>query len=182
MVSTGRLNIYLSKSEADRENISLEIMADETYNIKDKLSRVFSEAYNSTGFDCFDSKLKIEFVPLMDGDILISVKKLEGDKTKVFVKHRILVFEFESFDILAQALLVAGEYYKGRESIYKFEGNYYLVVYIHSVKICNLSMLKLKLSEFGTESSLSFLVLREHGQKIASGNGKDAVKRYWIKE
>ncbi len=176
VVNTERLNIYLSKSEAEKENISIEKMATETYNIKEKLGLVFERARESTGFDCIDKKLKIEILPMIDGDILISVQKTNSNEDGVYIKNKILTFEFESFDNLSEGLLNIDKYYIGRESVYKFKDRYFLVLYIHKINFSDINMLRLILLEYGFESKLSHMVLREHGNLIISGNAKTILR------
>ncbi len=181
VVSPKRLNVYLSKIEAESENISIEKLANETYNVKEKLGGVFSRAFESTGFDCSDTKLKIEVIPLTDGDILISIMKIKGSGTGFYLKNKILVFEFESFDNLADALLSSDKYYIGRESVYKFEGKYFLVLYLHKIRFSDINMLKLIILEYGFESVISHMVLKEHGRKIICGNGGYVIKNQYCK-
>ncbi len=177
-ISEKRLNVYLSKAEAENEKISINSLVEESYNAKEKLSGIFSRAYESTGFDCENAGLKIEFIPLYDGDLIISILKIDGNKNKVYLKDKTFIFEFESFDNLAFALASTEKYYTGRESVYKYRENYFLILYIHKIKLADVNFLKLFFLEFGNESSVSHLVLREYGRQIVKGEGRRAVRQY----
>ena len=177
MVNKSRLNVYLSKDEIVKEHIDLKEIFTQKCNIKEKLTSVFAKAKDYAGFNIDNYNLKIELIPIVDGDLLISVKRLNSSNNKLITKT--LIFCFHELEDLFTAVKKYTKPYIASSSLYKYDDKYYLMTYILTTREEKLKRFMLSMLRFGEKSEFSHAVLEEHGQKLMDKNAVNVILKHF---
>lgn len=152
VIDSERLSIYLTNEELRLQRIDAELLKE-----PERLKKLIRQAGEETGFHISDSALEVEIIPILDGDLLVSIKKIENDKC--FSTH----FCFEDTESLILACGQIEPLFFGASNLYFYGGLYHLV--LKSPKI--IMQVENLLREFGEkEENISEAVLIEHGKLI----------------
>lgn len=177
LIDNSRINVYLSKEEIKTRNINLEEIYLSKCNIREKLLNIFDEANKETGFDFDGARLKIELIPIVDGDLLISIKKYRDGRNSV--KRIKLFYEFSDIEDVFACISGMKESFSGYTSLYRYEDFYVLFIYVSRTERKSFEKMKHRLSEFGESVDISKGVLEEYGKKIMDKNAIKVIKKHF---
>ena len=152
-----RLSIYLTQAELEKQSIDADALKD-----PERLRCFLEQAEKESGFGVEDSALEIEIIPILDGDLLVSVKKIERTPT-LHESH----FAFYDTDSLIMACKLLEKVYFGRSDLYLYDRKYHLMLKSADTDMRADAILR----EFGTEmNNIKEAVLKEHGKVICEQN------------
>lgn len=152
VIDSERLSIYLTNEELKQQRIDAEVLKE-----PERLKKLIRQAGEETGFYISDSALEVEIIPILDGDLLVSIKKIENDEC--FSMH----FCFKNSESLILACGQIESIFFGSSNLYFYDGLYHLI--LKSPRI--IMQVESILREFGEkEENISESVLTEHGKLI----------------
>lgn len=166
VVDRERINIYLTCAELAEDNFTETVLSDPKI-LKRKLKRIFERAKRETGFKIENIPLEVEVIPILDGDLFISVKRL-GRETEYELCHAVFT-DSEQVILLCHQL---ENYVIGKNELYLYDGVYHFLIYVPKDN----QYLKNYIYEFGLKSdekeiyNVSEYVLKEHGKLICEQN------------
>lgn len=185
VVNNKRINVYLTKEDVEREQIDIVDFYSDSVDIRQKLSHVFSLAENETGFRAIDSSLEIEVIPIIDGDLLISISKTNSqNKEKTYLEGQTQTYSFEEFESVVGVIHELQPFYQGASSLYQYKGEYYLILYPHGMDLVLLKNMMAIMGEYGEnlgEDGPNYLHLQEHGLPILKRDAVESIYHYFLK-
>lgn len=153
VIDSERLSIYLTQDELEIQRIDAELLKE-----PEQLRRFLVKAGEESGFSVEGSALEVEIIPILDGDLLVSVKKVEGIPEKI-VRH--IVFKDTEELICACGLLK--NVYSGKSDLYLYGGAYHMILKSPELNMRTDAIIR----EFGyATDNISEAVLKEHGKVI----------------
>ena len=160
VIDSRRINIYLTSTELETEKINLNRI-DEADFLKERLYDIFDRVGKESGFKVLNSPLEVEIIPILDGDLLISVKKME---------LRCIHFVFDDIEDVISICKMLHASYSGRSDLYFYNGKYHMMLNVEDEDL----FIKNLMCEFGKEARLDEnvreCVLKEHGKVICEQN------------
>lgn len=185
VVSNKRISIYLTKREVEEEKINIPALYQNPKKLKEQLAHVFLMARSETGFAAEESDLEIEMIPIVDGDLLISLSKREGkERLRAYIGGQTQVYYFDDIEDLITCAAELEPHFSGTSSLYRMEEKYYLILYPHRIRMDKLLDLKSVLGEFGQtegEDGPSAVYLKEHGQLLCKRNAVQTIVAAFVK-
>ncbi len=172
VIDDKRLNVYLTRQDLQKENVSIEDIVDGSPETVMKIKKIFSAVSKLTEFDIKNTGLNIVLMPIVDGDLLISACVAEDGELIVSAKNLFVYREFE--DVLSAALIISDKC-RLMSSLYKFEGKYYLLIEIKKCLQEIYDDLISLISEFGLKSEFSESFIKEHGCVLMKNNAIDIM-------
>ena len=157
VVDNKRLNVYLTKSDLQKENVTIEDIVVGNEKSVVKIKKIFKVVSRLAHFNPSNRLLNIVLMPIVDGDLIISAGFSEGEK---YVTQKEM-FEFENFEDLLNACFVVKDA-NILSSLYVMDEKYYLAVELKS----RFEDFSAVLSEFGKKTSNNVLFVAEHGKNI----------------
>ena len=153
IIDDERLSIYLTCDELQSRKIDAELLKD-----PERLKELLCQVGEKSGFSVADSALEVEIIPILDGDLLVSIKRVEK-----LVCDFVSIAHFDDTEALICACGTLYPDYAGASDLYLYCDKYYLVLKGDGESFCVNGIL----SEFGTISeNLKETVLMEHGKLI----------------
>lgn len=178
LISPERVNVYLTHDDMVLENINLEDLYERKPGSNKKLTNIFDMAKNVSGFNSNGCQYEIDVIPIIGGELLLSISKVDEDKEKIYVKGNSVCCFTDSFDSAAEAVLRVKDLFTGDSSIYKYGGKYYILLKIYRIEIEKIRILNRIINEFAEKSPLRDIVIREHGKCIADKNAAEIASVY----
>ncbi len=159
-----RLNIYLTKEDLEAQNFSTAELYKDCADIKKRLSALFDTIKQKTGFNTDSTGLEIDIIPILGGDLLLSI-------SKALMPFKTACFEFSELEDLFCACTQL--YDKTRKSsVYKYGGGYVLIAEVATNDIYTLS-------EHGNLLQLRAEVIYEHGIPLIQNNALEVIQAYF---
>lgn len=175
VVDVGRINVYLTKEELEKEHISLAALYANEETLESELSKIFRRADEETGFGTDGEPLEVEIIPIIDGDLFISISKTGGEGS-VYMNGICCHTVFSDVEDVISLCGRLSELFSGASDLYLFEGAYHLLLYPKRMTQTAVKHMRFLLQEYGTdaehaeEHNVSNSVLSEHGRRICKGN------------
>lgn len=172
-ISGDRIRVYLSKEELEEKNINLNKMIENRQSLNLGLDNILYKVNKETGVNIGKDGCRFEIIPLIMGDLLISVlKKSNENKNKI---HKI-VYKFGTYDDIFFVLNCFPTKYSMICDIFTYNGDYFL-----SLKRRGEIKEKILwiLNEFGEKSLINSAFLEEHGNKITNKNARQIAIKYF---
>lgn len=153
IIDNERLSIYLTSDELESCSINAELLKQ-----PERLKELLFKAGEKSGFSVSGSALEVEIIPILDGDLLVSVKKVD----EISCSHVEIAY-FDDSEALISVCGLLCPFYIGVSDLYLYNGKFYLVLKTDEADDEVLGIL----SEFGNISeTLRETVLKEHGKLI----------------
>ena len=202
-ISDTQVKFILTQDDLTDKNIKLEDLAVSNDKTKELFQDILSKALDECGFDIDDAPLMVEALPVALDSIMIIVTKLntedmqskDSSSAPIISKdlHRYkrnsitvhnsegsdnsdtTIYSFENLDNAIDVCLRLSTLKFVGSSLYKNNGQYYLVLQTDSSDNESLSFI---LSEYGERENSNILVkyhLMEHGETIISENAVEIL-------
>lgn len=193
-ITENKIRIILSIDDLKAKNIDLHSFMSNSIESQSLFVDMLNEAEKTVGFYVNDSKVLIEALASTEGLFVFTITKVEDDSHKkrslrikrksVNTNYKKAIYRFDTFDEFCNFCTYVnnsiGENLAGfakNNSLYFYEGKYYLVITDINIKNSNIKMLFAIISEFakGINHAESFeSKLQEYGKPIMKRN---AIKR-----
>ena len=170
VIDNKRLNVYLTKSDLQKENVTIEDIVIGNEKSVIKIKKIFKVVSKLAHFNINNKLLNIVLMPVTDGDLIISAGFSESDSREVSKA----VFVFESFDNLLDACFAVKGYII-LSSLYKMSKKYYLFVKTFTMNSMCFEDLCAILAEHGDKIECSVLFIAEHGQLLLKENATEKL-------
>ena len=168
LIDDERLSIYLTHDELEKKKIDAEILKE-----PERLRELICRAGEESGFSVSDSALEVEIIPILDGDLIVSIKKVKN--TELIVRQTC----FADTESLIEACGLIEPLHKGTSDLYLYDEKYYLV--IKSSLPCE--GIDGILREFGCGSeNMNEAVLYEHGKLICEQKCIEMFTKTFLKQ
>lgn len=179
VIDNKRLNIYLTKQDLQKENVSIEDIVDGSPESVIKIRKIFSVVSGLADFAIQDVGLNIVLMPIVDGDLLISacVERNQSDFTNF--KE---VFVYKDFEDLLGAVIKGGIKDTVVSSLYIISTRYYLVIEASEDMKSECKCLVENFLEFGQRSDLGDKYISEHGKNVIKNNAIEKLNEYFFKK
>ena len=118
IIDNERLSIYLTCDELKDCRIDAELLKE-----PERLKELLLKAGEKSGFSVSDSALEVEIIPILDGDLLVSVKKIERS-----LFSRVEIAYFDDTEALISACGLLCPFFVGVSDLYHYEGKFYLSI------------------------------------------------------
>lgn len=181
LVNPERVNVYLTKEDMISENIVLEELYQKNSRSELKLNNIFNMAKRVNGFNQNGSKYEIDVIPIMGGELLLSISNVNESKEQIYVKGSSVCFYSEDIENVIEALLEIRNLYNGETKVYLYNNKYYILIKIFRIKIDKLPSLKGILNEYTRESHIRNIVIEEHGKCIMDDDALLTAYKYFGK-
>lgn len=200
-ISSTQVKFLLNQSDLKERNIKLSELAYGSEKTQALFREMMAQAVDTCGFTVENTPLMIEAVPVTGDSIMIIVSKVNQDSEVVskfnltpptkderkYVKTPIndelspipiddsslSIYSFDTLDISSDACRPIVNNYDGISQLYKYEGNYYLVVQNDSIINMDTDTFDNILTEYGKKhisTVVSKAFLMEHSEIIIKSN------------
>lgn len=188
IIDAERLNVYLTRAELERENISLSALYSNEKALEYQLTKIFKKAGEETGFGVENMPLEVEIIPIIDGDLFISIHKVPKGQGEIYMEGMVYHFIFRDVEDVIQLCQVVYLIYNGISDLYLYEGKYHLLLRPKHMTREELKRVQGYLWDFGTEAlhvgaeNVSEGVLCEHGKRICEQNCVELFTKVFANE
>lgn len=176
VIDNKRLNVYLTRQDLQKENVSIEDIVDGSPESVVKIKKIFSVVSGLAEFDISDSGLNIVLMPIVDGDLLISATV---SNEVILTEKEADVFVYEDFENVLNACLKAWGVCSVKSALYLWDKEYYLSVKADKCLVGGYNNLTSVLCEFGRKGEFSLIYIKEHGKTIIKDKAIEKVKEYF---
>ena len=184
LVSPERVNVYLSKDDIIIENINIDDLYNNDALVQDKLNTILGMAKNVTGFNKEGNQYEIDVIPMLHGELLLSISKIDEEKEKIFVGGKVICYYSPEIENVISVLLSLDGFYTGETKVYHYEKDYYLIIKIYKIELEKMRALNSILTEHLTLSPLRDIVIKDRGTLTMDNCAIETAKKYfswWIK-
>ncbi|MBQ2896850.1 MAG: adaptor protein MecA [Clostridia bacterium] len=178
VIDNKRLNVYLTRQDLQKENVSIQDIVNGTPESVVKIKKIFSVVSGIAEFDITSAGVNIVLMPIVDGDLLISA--CVSDECILTEKESEL-FVYDDFENLAYACLKAQDKCIVISSLYILTKKYYLSVKAKKCLESSYYDLVSVLYEFGEKSKYSELFIKEHGKNVIKNSAIETILEYFSK-
>ena len=175
VIDNKRLNVYLTKKDLLKENVTIDDIVDGSENSVVKIKKIFKVISKLARFNINNQSLNIVLMPIVDGDLIISAGISDTDsgicETAVFV--------FDDFEnLLDTCNVIKG--YSILSSVYFMAEKYYL--FIKTEDFCERKFEKLCtiITEYGEKTEINPFFLAEHGKIIIKKQAVECLVRKFL--
>ena len=179
LINPERVNVYLTKEDMISENIILEELYQKNSQSEIRLNNIFNMAKRVNGFNQGGSQYEIDVIPIMGGELLLSISRVDEEKERVYIKGHNLCFYSKDIENIIEALLQIKGHYYGETKVYSYDNKYYILIKIFRIEIHKLSSLKCILNEYIKESNVANIVIEEHGKCIIEHDAIVTATKYF---
>ncbi len=179
LVSPERVNVYLSKDDMMIENINIDDLYNNDTSVHKKLNTILGMAKNVTGFNKEGNQYEIDVIPMLHGELLLSISKIDEEKEKIFVGGKVLCYYSPEIETILSVLLAIDGFYTGETKVYHYNEDYYLIIKIYKIELEKMRALNYVLTEHLTLSTLRDIVIREHGNLTMDNCAIETAKKYF---
>ena len=168
-VEQDRVKVILSESDLDDMNIDVANLLPNSPELSAFLRIIIDAVKKETGFSIENGQVTVEATTYCGGIVLVLSKARVKEKgkiksVKVAGKRENVIFEFSSFDDLAEMLVNAEKRHISRMHLYKYGGNFYVSMPRHSIPF-----LIYEFSLNCKKSTVSESFFAEYGKLLADG-------------
>lgn len=172
-ISGERICVYLSKEELKERNISLSKMIENRQTLNFSLDNILYKINKEAGVNIGKDGCRFEIIPLIMGDLLISVlKNNRKNTTKI---HKI-VYKFDTFDDIFFVLNSFSTKYSMICDIFTYNGDCFLSLKKRTRIEDEILWI---LNEFGEKTLINSGFLEEHGKKLTNKNARQIAEKYF---
>ena len=179
LINPERVNVYLTKEDMQSENIILEELYQKNSESEIRLNNIFNMAKRVSGFNQKGSQYEIDVIPIMGGELLLSISMVDENKEHIYVKGHSVCFNSPNIDDIIEALIEIHGLYSGETKVYSYNNEYYILIKIFRIEIDKLVSLKCILNEYTIESNIRNIVIEEHGKCIIQNDATKTALRYF---
>lgn len=165
VIDNKRLNVYLTKTDLQKENVTIEDIVVGNEKSVVKIKKIFKVVSKLAHFNTGNRLLNIVLMPVIDGDLIISAGFSESEDRAVSKA----VFVFENFENLLDACLEIKRYII-LSSLYQMSKKYYLIIKSFELNSCQFENLCAIIAEYGEKCDCSILFVTEHGKLLLKEN------------
>ena len=176
IIDAERMNVYLTRADMERENISLNVLYSSEKELRQQLTKIFKKAAEEAGFGVENIPLEVEIIPIIDGDLFISIHKVSKGSEEIYMQGIQYHFVFQEIENLIELCHEISSVFTGDSDLYLYNCQYHLLLYPRRMTQARLKQVHNCLREFGDDctqknmASITEGVLGEYGKKICSGN------------
>ena len=165
VIDNKRLNVYLTKTDLQKENVTIEDIVVGNEKSVVKIKKIFKVVSKLAHFNTSNRLLNIVLMPVIDGDLIISAGFSESESREVSKA----VFVFENFENLLEVCLEIKRY-TILSSLYQMSKKYYLIIKSFKLNSCQFENLCSIIAEYGEKIDCSILYISEHGKLLLKEN------------
>jgi len=169
LIDDERLSIYLTHDELEKQKIDAEILKE-----PERLRELICKAGEESGFSVSDSALEVEIIPIIDGDLIVSIRRIKKETEKT-----VRLACFSDAESLIEACGQIKPLHSGTSDLYLYDGRYYLVLKSAFPNIGTDGVI----SEFGCDAEkINEAVLCEHGKLICEQKCVELFTKMFLKQ
>lgn len=197
------IRVTITLSDLEERDIDIDSLAYSSPAAKELFNDMIEQAEKEFGFSVSDSQIIIEPIPDSYEGFVITITRMDDEvdfeSIQKYIKNKIkktepkaaarkkpaitfAIYSFESFDSLCELCVRLRPIYKGKNSVYKIEGTYYLVIGKEKLTQADRVKADAVLDEYGQRlRSPNYLLgrLNEYGKLIIRNNAINTLSRHF---
>jgi len=175
VIDNKRLNVYLTKSDLKRENVTVNDIVDGSEKSVIRIKKIFKVVSRLAHFNMDNKSVSMIIMPVVDGELLISAGILEEK-----CSYEKVIFLFDDFENVLDVCREVNE--RGvLSSLYKLDKNYLIVAEATGCPENSFRKICAFMNEYGEKTDYSSYYVTEYGKILIKNQAFEELKEKFLK-